>query len=95
MCCPAGEHVSTDGEKNFLQAAFPPSQTPSPKHLHMERRRKGEWRRSKADGEEGNENANCREMEKVLNGKKKKKTERGEESGWPEKKERKNSKDAF
>ena len=27
MCCPAGEHVNTEGEKNFLQAAFPPSQT--------------------------------------------------------------------
>lgn len=73
MCCPAGEHVNTEGGKNFLQAAFPPSQAPSTRHLHMEERRKGEWRRSKADGEEGNENANCTEMEKVLNGTKKKK----------------------
>lgn len=91
MCCPAGEHVNTEGGKNFLQAAFPPSQAPSTRHLHMEERRKGEWRRSKADGEEGNENANCTEMEKVLNGtkKKKKQAEREEESGWPNKERKK------
>lgn len=63
----------------------------------MERRRKGEWRRrSKADGEEGNENENCREMEKVLNGKKKKKNGRKGGRKWvATEEESKNVKDAF
>lgn len=86
MCCPAGEHVNTEGEKNFLQAkAFPPSRTPSTRRLHMQGRRKGGWRwrrrrENEADGEEGNEN--CREMEKGIEWQEKE----GGESGWPEKK---------
>lgn len=82
MCCPAGEHVNTEGEKNFLQAAFPT--VLKPLQLHMEgRRREGEQRKSEADEEEGNEG--CRRMEKVLDGRGKKEGE--EESGWPEKKQ--------
>ena len=72
------------GGKKLPTSSVPTIPNPLTRHLHMEGRR----RRSKADGEEGNEN--CREMEKVLNGKKKGE----EESGWPEK-ERKNVKDAF
>lgn len=70
MCCPAGEHVNIEGEINFLQAAFPPSQTPSPAIYTWREGREGEWKRRNVEGEEGNENANCREMERVLNGKK-------------------------
>lgn len=40
MCCPAGEHVNTEEEKNFLQEAFYPS-SPDPliRHLHIGTRR--------------------------------------------------------
>lgn len=57
------------GEKKFLQAAFPT--VLKPLQLHMEgRRREGEQRKSEADEEEGNEG--CRRMEKVLDGRGKK-----------------------
>lgn len=75
MCCPAGEHVNTEGGKKLPTSSFPTIPNPPPqtstRHLHMEGRRKGERRWSEADGEEeGSENANCREMEKkVLSGK--------------------------
>ena len=50
----------------------------------MEQRRNGEWRRrSEADGEEGNQNSNCGEMEKLLNDRKEKGRKDGEEEqGW-------------
>lgn len=64
MCCPAGEHVNTEGEKtSYKQLSHHPK--PLTHRLHMERRREAEQRRSKADGEEGNESANRREMEGI------------------------------
>ena len=85
MCCPAGEHVNTEGEKNFLQAkAFPPSRTPSTRRLHMQGRRKGGGGGGgggmKRMGRRGMKTAE--RWKKVLNGKKK----RGEKVSGQKKK---------
>lgn len=64
MCCPAGEHINIEGEKNFLQAAFPPSQPPL--HPEFTWRQGGRGRRGVNRNGRRGKAMQIADMEKIL-----------------------------
>lgn len=78
MCCPAGEHVNTEGGKRLPTSSF--SHRPeAPPVTHGGKGVGGGQKKSEEEGKEGH-----RAIEKVLDGRKK--LMREEKSGWPKKK---------